>query len=848
MRHLGWLPLLDAFISHIAMPVARERAQLEYDALEGGDGLPEGAVLDPRAPPGIIRARFAELRALERLYSAAAGNPDAEGFRGALAGLEDLDPSFVASRKGETLDLLELLGCADLLAADRLLGRSLSLAIARSSDGGDLLAFGRRYGPPEEENDLGPRLERAIERHGPEGVPVISDRASPELAEARRKLKGAKGRITRVAEKLLRRQDVIESLQDKFWTEREGRVVLPAKSGSLGPFKRSGAIIHGSSASGQTIFVEPRELVELNNELREAQSTFRLERARILGELSRAVAAQSELLSKRQWALTQLAYIDARLRLSAELEGVEPRWMALDEENARVWLPAARHPNMLLDGIDVVPNDLELRVGQGLVISGPNAGGKTVALKTIGLCLLMARAGLRIPCAPGPRLPLYTRLVTDVGDDQSIQADLSTFSAQIEHVREALSAAREVGKGCLVLLDEIAVGTDPEQGAALAESVLVELVRRGASIVVTTHYERLKLLARMGEGEDGKREGSPGFVNAAVGFDLDALRPTFTLTMGVPGSSSALAVARRLGLDTSVIDRAEGLLDDAALRVDVLLQAIAQERVALTKTRKALEHDRELVQRRSAKLKKKQSAAEAGARSRKQRAWENAAEQLWGLEKELKARRRNIRRAGGQLDDLPTRHEATGGARAKLDKERERPPRPEGEPIAVVEVGMMVGIPSMGQRGEVVSVKGKRVTVQLENLRTTVKIADLRLPSPESLRASSKKAAVPKPLLDYSSKARAHFGSEPKVVRAGVDNSIDLVGEHIDVGCELMEDFLADALGRDLDVVVLRHGHGSGALRKALRQRLSALAHVARYRGGISAEGGDAVTIVWLDT
>ena len=843
LRHLGWLNLLDAYLGHLNMPVARARVQAEFEALESGAELPAPAVLDPRAPAGVIRARFAELRALERMYQAAAGHPDAEGLRGALAGLEDLLPSFEAAKRGETLDLLELVGCADLLAADLRMRSALTIAQNRSRDDRDLDAFATRYGASSTELELlSASLERAIERQGDEG-PTLSDRASPALAEARGKLKGAKGRIVRVAEKLLRRADVADSLQDSFWTEREGRVVLPAKSGGLGPFKRGGAIIHGSSASGQTIFVEPRELVELNNELREAQSRFRSERSRILKELSGKLAEHAELLGQRQWALVELAFIDARLRLSQELEGVEPQWMGLEDDDARVWLPAARHPNMLLDGVEVVPNDLELRVGQALVISGPNAGGKTVALKTLGLCLLMARTGLRIPTAQGARLPLYTRIVTDVGDDQSIQADLSTFSAQIVHIREALAAAQQVHKGCLVLLDEIAVGTDPEQGAALAESVLLELVRRGASVVVTTHYERLKLLARSTEDEVEGR-----FVNAAVGFDLQALRPTFTLTMGVPGSSSALAVARRLGLDTQVIDRAENLLDDAALKVDVLLQAIAQERVALTQTRKALEHDREIVARRSAKLKKKQQSAEQGARSRKQRAWERAAEQLHGLEKELKVRRRHIRKAGGSIEEVPTRHEATADARAKLEDEREAAPRPEGQPPRKVEVGMIVGLPSMGQKGEVVAVKGKRVTVQLEHLRTTVKADELRLPPPEPVAKKNVRIPEAEALLNFGSKARAHFGEDPKAVVSGIDNSIDLVGERADVGCERMEDFLAEALSRDQDVVVLRHGHGSGILRKALRERLNSLRHVRRYRGGISAEGGDAVTVVWLDT
>lgn len=873
LRHLGWVQLFERFAASLWMPVARARANEALESLRAGRALPEDCGLAPRATGAQARSHYRHLRALETILAAEASRDQQGALRRALSHLEDLTASLRAASKHESLDVLELAAVGDLLEAERVFAQG---AIALDAiDEATRRDFCGAYTPGSaealEDDPLRLRLSRALEPDPETGLPRISDRASPALAQARSRVASMRRELSTAADRILRRSEFAAALQDAYWTEREGRVVLPAKAGSLGPFKRDGAIIHGASQSGQTMFVEPRELIERNNGLREAQGIVRAERSRILRELSAAVAERTEELGVLQARFVRLAELAARLELSQAIDGVEPALVDVDDDDASFDLPRARHPAMMLAGIDVVPNDLRLELGHALVISGPNAGGKTVALKTFGVCLLLARAGVRLPCAPGSKVVLIDALVTDVGDDQSIQADLSTFSAQIAHVRQAMAAAEEVGRGCVVLLDEIAVGTDPEQGAALAEAILRALVERGASVVVTTHYERLKLLGRI-PGHDGNDDGNddeaddengesrevladPRFHNAAVGFDLERLRPTFTLTHGVPGSSSALAVARRLGLDPSVVGAAERTLDDAALRVDALLQAIAQERVALAETRQALERDRVAVQRRSAKLANKEKAVEQGARSRKQRAWEAAADQLRGLERELKQKRKALRRAGVDLakTPVPTRAEAVKPAAEVLAEHREPTPAPEGRPPAQIEVGMRVELPGLAKIGEVVAMKGSKVTVQLDTIRTTVAKRELRAVVETTAPKAKRQKATPVMQFNQFTReaserqAAKHFGDDAHPVEVGLENACRLVGSRVQDAVEELERFLARALERDLDLVVVQHGHGSGTLRKGIREHLRGLSYVRRFRGGLAREGGEAVTVVWLE-
>ncbi len=906
LRHLGWIRLAGLVADHLCTDMARSRLLDDLDALEGlidgrfwglghdriveqyGAGVAAACDRLPMLRPEFERdaavalldeldgvALLAQLDRLDELGQGG-GKTDGPPMRAVLAELEDLDESLTVARTGATLSVVELVGVAELCRAsarlaalvreaegrelDELESRGLRACVERlrsgqiplESEGSEQPEEPARA-PVEELPGLLAELERAIDRRGDE--PAIAADASPGLAQARRAVRAARQSLLAKADRLLRNPAISACLRDNYWTERDGRVVLPVRSDSLGPVRERGAIIHGSSGTGQTFFVEPATLVEDNNALREAELSAAEEQRKVLRALSAKVAASADTLRGMQRACVAFDLMRARWSFGAGLDAVTPELVdGHTGERPSIELRAARHPLMLIDGVDVVPNDIVLERGHALVISGPNAGGKTVALKTLGLFALMAAAGLALPCQGRASIPVFRRIVTDVGDDQSIAANLSTFSAHVGHVRAALEAAQHDGPGTLVLLDEVAVGTDPEQGAALAEAILVALVDAGATVVVTTHYDRLKLLATQPATQ-------ARFHNAAVGFDIQRMRPTFRLSLGVPGSSSAIAVARRLGLPVAVLDAAEQLLGDEGVKIDELLRDIESERQSLARTRERLEREQQRLANRDREVRNRERRVLEGVRSRKAKAYAAAVEQLRALERELKDKRKEVRRAAPErVDELPTRADLAGTARAVLaehraaehaEHEAERELR-RIEPRKLA-IGTKVRVLSMNQNGEIVGLQGnppKRAIVQLPNLRTTVKVRELGLPPPEKqpLKVKSGKAA---PILNFQAAVReqaaAHFGESPVLVKQGIDNTCDVRGQRYEDAQDRVADFVADALGRDQDVIMILHGHGGGALKKAVREVLTRLSTVKRQRPGLAGEGGDGVTIAWLE-
>lgn len=894
LRHLGWIRLAGLVGEGLRTSMARTRMLDELDALEGlidlharGPGLIEGrfrgasagqvaerhgvgvvAACDrlPMLRPEFERdAAMARLEELDGVALLALLDSHAEGPRleALLGELEDLEESLGVARAGSALSVVELIGVAELCRASARLAALIRAAEARELD--SLNPIGARglravttrlrgeeapgSGPPVEElPSLLAELDRSIDRRGEE--PTIAAEASPALAQARREVRAARQALLAKADRLIRNQTIAASLRDLYWTEREGRVVLPVRSDSLGAVRERGAIIHGSSGTGQTFYVEPATLVEDNNALREAELRAAEEERKVLRALSAKVAAVADTLAGMQRACVAVDLMRARWSFGAGLDAVIPQ---LSPES-NIELRAARHPLMVIDGVDVVPNDIVLGRGHALVISGPNAGGKTVALKTLGLFALMAAAGLALPCQGSAKIPVFRQIITDVGDDQSIAANLSTFSAHIGHVGAALEAAERDGPGTLVLLDEVAVGTDPEQGAALAEAILIALVDAGATVVVTTHYDRLKLLATQPATQ-------ARFHNAAVGFDLQRLRPTFRLSLGVPGSSSAIAVARRLGLPDGVLSAAERLLGDPGVKIDELLRDIEAERQSLARTRERLEREQQRIAHRDREVRVRERRVLEGLRSRKAKAYAAAVEQLRALERELKDKRKDLRRAAPErIEELPTRAELAGSAKALLAEQRsvdlaEQEAEREDQRIEPrkLEVGVKVRVLSMNQEGEVVALQGsppRRAIVQLPNLRTTVKVSDLGLPPPDKpgVKIKAGKAA---PILDFKATVREqaakHFGDSPVPVKQGFDNTCDVRGQRYEDAQEQVADFVAEALGKDQDVVLILHGYGGGALKKAVREVLSRLPTVKRQRPGLAQEGGDGVTVAWLE-
>lgn len=838
--HLGWSAIEDALCSRLRSPEALARA---HEAADGGwPGSTE---------PDVVRRRLAELDGLESRLAVLAEAGHGGGFLASgLADVVELSDPLTRVRAGGVLEPIDLAEVSAVVSATVSLSALLDDPDPAAADE-PARALADALSGLTAETSLHERLQRSLDLSGEE--PALADAASPGLKKARDASRQARRDLAAAAQRLVTRPDIAAALADNFYTEREGRVVLPIKSGSLSRGRGGdgvAGIIHGSSTSGQTFFVEPGALVEDNNRVRQAQARARAEERLVLAALSSEIRERAEAIAVSIEAMIRLDRIAARLALSQALEGVAPRVHDPSEDNAPgLSMTEARHPGMVLAGSEVVPNDIELPVGHGMVISGPNAGGKTVALKTVGLAVLMAQTGLRLPTSMPAHVPLYRHLVTDVGDDQSIAANLSTFTAHLQHVLRALRCADADGAGTLVLLDEVAVGTDPEQGAALAEAILTRLVDRGATLIATTHYERLKLLAAPPDGIETETESAPTrFVNAAVGFDLKNLAPTFKLVVGLPGSSSALAVAQRLGMPEEVLERARALVDDDKQSVDALLAQLEAQRVALDQTRQQLADERVALAAARARLDARERGEEESDAKRRARAHKEATARLGELETEIKRRKKALRQAkievapDGQAPAADAEARSfSGKARSKLAQDAPKRAAPEGRPPDAIEVGDRVFVTAFDAEGDVVAVKGGKITVQLPNLKTTVGLDGLRPRRRVERAASTRSVGTPAP-----SRARRFFGADATAFDPGLDDVVDLRGQREQEAVTMMEVFLDRAVAEDRDVVLLRHGHGSGALRRAVREALGRLRHVAEHRPGLPVEGGDAVTVVWV--
>lgn len=766
---------------------------------------------------------------------------------GELGEVVDTAPLLERAQRSSVLDVVEIAAVTmAAVAAHRASAMFHAVAegtLDRASEDEQhcFAVFQARFGDLPPPSTLVARLEQSIEREA--GEFRLADGASDALGGLRAKASSTRRALVTAAERMIRRPGMERALADRFWTEREGRVVLPVRSDA---FSRAGGtgtvtgIIHGSSSSGQTLFVEPPELVELANTRREALAAVRAEEERILARLSAQIGEAAPALLASLTALIDLDRLHAVWRLTRDLEGQVPE-VTVPEVGREVALLGARHPLMVLRGTDVVPNDIVLRVGQALVVSGPNAGGKTVALKTLGLCVLMAQAGLPPPTRAPASIPLFTSIVTDVGDDQSIAANLSTFSAHIGHVMDALTEAASREGSVLVLLDEVAVGTDPDQGAALAEAILDALVRRGATLVVTTHYERLKLLAT---------QDPDHFVNASVGFDLEHLRPTFRLRIGAPGSSSALAVARRLGLPDDVLRHAESLLADQRIRVDALLQQIEAERERLHEEHQALERAWRVFRGEKAEFEEKEKKAESTASARRKKAHDAAAAALRGLEEDIKQRRKAMRRDAEPPTDPsgvsdPEARLLARTVRAQLTRDGGHEPAAAAGPPVSLQLGATVTVARLGAQGTIAAIKGDKVTVQLPLAKVTVDRSELQGVAAGATRPARHPRGAPTAEFAAPNSAR-HFGADASPVEARIDNVVDLRGVRAEEALTMLEVGLDRAIGDDVEIVILKHGHGSGALRRSVREHLPHLTHVRRFRPGLPAEGGDAVTVVWV--
>lgn len=727
------------------------------------------------------------------------------------AGAVPVDDHVANAVRGGTLELESIVQVAVTAGVCA----ELAATLAIHQDAAPRLAeIGRGIAHPQLQSvvDL---IDAAHDGHG-----GLRDSASADLGRARRQL--IEARTT--AAKALRdaAQRFKSHLQEGFLTERSGRPVLAVKASAKSAVK---GIVHDRSATGNTIFIEPLEVVDASNRVREMEAVERMEVERVLSRLSVAIAGDGAALQAAAHVLGHVDLVFAMAEISTRWRGC----VVVPSED--VELVGARHP--LLDPAIVVPIDLPLSGRRSLVVSGPNAGGKTVSLKTLGLLALCHQLGLQPP-ATAARLPVFDQVFADIGDEQSIEQSLSTFSGHMRHLIAILGA---VGPGSLVLLDEIAAGTDPAAGAALARAIVQALIDRGALVLVTTHFDELKGWASLDER----------VANAAVGFDAERLAPTFTIRVGEPGASHAIDVAQRLGLDADIVDVARDVLGAAREGVEALLQDAAAARVNAERARDDAIAERDEVARvlgdielREAELARQVERRREDAAAARVRARDEAAAELGDLQRELATLRKEI--AAARKEE---RRRATTASSAAHEAERDRRLGHAADsaaraadrlssvqpltPTADLAVGDAVLVQDLGVRGTIIAIDGESVVVQGPLARLTLK-----------------RARLVRDRLVERAEERARPRAERRPPTAAVSHEIDVRGERAEAACALVRAYLDTASMTGLETVRVIHGRGTGALRAAIAQELRKHPSVAQTAFGSPNEGGDGATVVTL--
>jgi DNA mismatch repair protein MutS2 len=775
-----------------------------------------------QTPGGRALARgdlFAESGAAmrERLAETSeARAPLDEGAPPPTGGVHDLDPALLRLAKGGALTGAELLEVASTLGALRATARFLAARAERAP------RLAARAAEIADQSALEAAIRAALEPDG-----TLRDAASPVLARARREARELAAEAQARIERTLRDPAVAAGLSDSFFTLRGDRYVLPVRSDARA---RVPGIVHDVSASGTTVFVEPEALVELQNRRKQAELAVLRETERVLRELSERVAGGRGDLVGSLDALDAIDLAFARGRLSQALGAVAPEV----REEGVVELRQLRHP---LLGEEVVPNDLALgRDFIVLVISGPNAGGKTVAAKSLALAVLLARAGMHVPAAAGARLDVFDAVLADIGDAQDLREHLSTFSA---HVANLAGIVRAAGPRTLALLDEVGVGTDPSEGAALAQSVLEVLADAGARVVATTHYNLLKEMA----------EVDPRFANASVEFDPETLAPTYRLRLGAAGSSSALAVAARMGMPASVLERADALLEREDRRLDRMLAELSASRAALERERAEAERlraesaaSRDEYRSKLERLQERRDRVFGELRADLERSFKDAHAQVAAVIRSLQhggASARDAAHARERLLALEQKaREAPAPARetARGEPEREPPPRRRVD-WDRVRPGDRVTLPG-GRAGSVLALPDRRgrVRVQVGTARLEIPAEQIEAGAPEA--GAGAPAGRPAP----GARVRVDLARAPEADAT----RLDLRGLRVDEGLARLERALDQAATRGTARLSIVHGLGTGALRAAVREHLAASPYVLRLEDAPPGEGGDGVTIAVL--
>ena len=721
-----------------------------------------------------------------------------------MASFSDVRPYLALCDKGATLSPKALLEIATLMRACRTARSALVTErdnTPRLKEKASLLGSFRNL-----EDDITTAILSEDE---------IADKASNELANIRRHLRGATERIKERLNSMIRSSAYQKYLQDPILTMRNDRYVLPVKA----EYRASvPGLVHDQSASGATLFIEPMAAVEMGNELKQWEAKEKQEIERILAALSAEIAPYAVQLKENLELLAELDFAFAKGLLSRDMSGVTPKM----NRDGFINIIRGRHP--LIDREKVVPSNLWMgREFTTLIITGPNTGGKTVTLKTVGLFTLMAQAGLHVPADLGTELAVFQQVFADIGDEQSIEQSLSTFSG---HMTNIVGIMNEVTADDLVLFDELGAGTDPTEGAALAQTILTALLRKKVRTLATTHYSELKAFAL----------STPGVENASVEFNVETLRPTYRLSIGVPGKSNAFEISRKLGLSEGLIDEAKKLLSTEDKRFEDVIANAEYHRQVAEKERKLAEQaaaettklrdEAEFLRR---EMEAKREASLRKAKDEAQRILENARRESESVMRELKQMKKSAA-SGPDMQAAALRKRLEDGIDSLSEGLAQKADRVD-KPPKTLKVGDEVEILNLKTRGVVLSAPDAKGEVQLQAgiVKLKAHISQLRLVKEEPAK-----------------KQKSSFHAETGAMTRTVPMECDVRGMALDEAIPVVDQYLDEAVLASLTEVSIIHGKGTGVLRSGIQQHLRRHPHVKSFRLGVYGEGESGVTVVTL--
>src|SRR5215207_9778933 len=770
------------------------------------------SALEPTDAYDLALARITETSEARKLFS----TNDNIGIGGA----HDIRPAANLAARGGVLDPQQLLDIKSTLISSRELKKSLE----RKTDEYPRLTQ-IAAGLPES-HGMVDSISRVLSDRG-----EVLDSASPKLGSLRREIKIAHDRLMSRLQKYL--TESANKLQEPIITQRDGRYVIPLRAEFKGQIK---AVVHDQSSSGATLFVEPLPIVELNNTVRELQLQERDEERRILYELSAQIAEYREELVYGVENLAMLDLIFAKAKYAEELKASEPALHKTEHRKQKqaasnqssindrpsIKLIKARHP--LLDPQTVVAIDVDPKPGtRAIVITGPNTGGKTVSLKTVGLFALMAQSGLHLPAQSGSEIPCFHDVYADIGDEQSIEQSLSTFSG---HITNIIRILKYIDHRSLVIFDELGAGTDPQEGAALARAILNHLLETGCTILVATHYPELKTFAHSTEG----------VVNASLEFDIKTLRPTYHLTIGLPGRSNALLIAQRLGLPQPIIDSAKAEINPDDLRADKLLDDIRKERNRTSRERQKLEKARDRLQTQTKEIEKRLEKIEDERREVLAKARAEGELEVAVLRSNIDSLKSQLKRAKQPLQALKEIEEKVEAIEEKIEAPIER----KREQLSAVssqslKLGERVTVNTLNAEGVLTALGESDAEVQIGSLRVRARLADLRRKGREEERPEETKEEK-KQAVEGSGRAALSNTKSPGI-------ELNLCGKLVEDGLEELDRYLEKAYSSGLLFVRIVHGKGTGKLREAVRNALKASPYVDSYEEPKDNEGGAGVTV-----